>query len=120
MIIAVDFDGTLCENAWPNIGEPNRKLIKYLIELRNDGNKVILWTNREGDRLNASVHWCSKYGLEFDAVNDNIAEIIDRFGKNTRKVYADLFIDDRNADDRFVRKFRLPYKEEKSVLITKK
>ena len=51
-IIAVDFDGTLCENKWPEIGEPNTKLIGYLIEMRKTfGAKIILWTCRVGEML---------------------------------------------------------------------
>jgi hypothetical protein len=119
MIIAVDFDGTLCESAWPNIGKPNRKLIKHLISLREEGNLVILWTNREESRLNEAVQWCDKYGLVFDAINDNIPEITERFGRNTRKVYADLYIDDKNAVDAFIKKYHIPYKEVQSVLESK-
>ena len=33
-IIAVDFDGTLCENNWPEIGRENRKMLKVLPRLR--------------------------------------------------------------------------------------
>lgn len=43
---AVDFDGTLCENRWPEIGKPNQELIGYLVGRRQQGDKVILWTCR--------------------------------------------------------------------------
>lgn len=119
MIIAVDFDGTLCESAWPNIGNPNRKLIKHLVAFRDEGNQVILWTSREGEMLTTALAWCEKYGLSFDAVNDNLPEMQERFGGNSRKVFANLYIDDKNADDRFVKKFHVPYKEEVSTLMKK-
>ena len=45
-IIAVDFDGTLCYSNWPELGEPNRPLIEYLINQKRSGNKLILWTCR--------------------------------------------------------------------------
>lgn len=51
MIIGVDFDGTLCHSNWPDVGEPNRKLIEILLRLQRRGNKIILWTCREGDAL---------------------------------------------------------------------
>ena len=70
-IIAVDFDGTLCENRYPEIGEPNEELIKYLIKRQVDGDKLILWTCRCGDILEQAVNWCHDHGLVFDAVNDN-------------------------------------------------
>lgn len=94
-VIAVDFDGTLCMNKWPDIGAPYLDLINRLKELRRDGHKVILWTCRERMRLVEAVAWCSGYGLFFDAVNDNIKEYIDHFGSNSRKILADIYIDDK-------------------------
>jgi hypothetical protein len=103
MIIAVDFDGTLCENKWPNIGEPNEKLIDHLKLYRKHGVKIILWTCRVGKLLDDALSWCQTRGLIFDAVNENLPEIIEKFGSDTRKVYADIYIDDRatavNLDD---------------------
>lgn len=105
-IYAVDFDGTLCEEQWPEIGAPNMKLIKHLIRRRKEGCKVILWTCRIEDRLKAAVDWCKQFGLEFDAVNDNLPENIEKYGNNTRKVYATCYIDDLSADKE---KYGLPY-----------
>lgn len=96
-IIAVDFDGTLCENKWPEIGEPNTELIGYLIEMRKTFDaKIILWTCRAGEMLDKAVNWCSEHGLEFDAVNENLPYIIERFGSDTRKIFANMYIDDRS------------------------
>ena len=96
-IYAVDFDGTLnLARKYPELGNPNMRLIEMLIECRAEGDKVILWTCREGQLLADAVKYCRKYGLEFDAINDNIQENKDRWGNNTRKVFADFYIDDRN------------------------
>ena len=94
-IYAVDFDGTLCENAWPDIGKPNHSLISTLKKAREKGDKVILWTCRTADRLDDAVAWCKEQGLEFDAVNENLPEIIGQFGTESRKVFADIYIDDK-------------------------
>ena len=67
-IIAVDFDGTLCENKWPEIGMPNEELIEYLKKRQANGEKLILWTNRVGNRLDEAVKWSAEKGLVFDAV----------------------------------------------------
>lgn len=67
---AVDFDGTLCENRWPEIGEPNQELIGYLVGRRQQGDKVILWTCRSGEPLQKAVEWCQGHGLKFDTVNE--------------------------------------------------
>ena len=94
-IIAVDFDGTLCYSNWPDVGEPNAVLINYLKLWKKQGHKLILWTCRAGDALELAVDWCRKQQLEFDAVNDNLPEIVEKDGNNSRKITCDYYIDDR-------------------------
>ena len=96
LIIAVDFDGTLCKERWPNIGPPNQPLIDWLIFEKQKGVKLILWTMRDGESLDAAIAWCAERGLVFDAVNDNLQIMKDRFNNNPRKVFADVYIDNRN------------------------
>lgn len=91
-IYAVDFDGTLNTAEYPELGEPNTELFQFLIKRQQSGDKIILWTYREGDLLQEAVIYCRANGLEFDAVNSNISEN----KNNCRKVYADYYIDDRN------------------------
>ena len=95
-IWAVDFDGTLTTGgAWPNIGKPNVNLIELLKLAKTLGVKLILWTSREGHYLDEAVEWCKDYGLEFDAINYNLPEIVEMYGNNSRKINATYFIDDR-------------------------
>ena len=94
-IIAVDFDGTLCYSNWPELGDPNEGLISYLKEWKKQGNKLILWTCRAGEPLDNAILWCKQQGLEFDAVNDNLPEIVSLYGNNSRKITCDYYIDDR-------------------------
>lgn len=96
-IIAVDFDGTLCENKFPEIGEPRSGVLAYCIAKKALGAKLILWTCRTGQDLQAAVDWCKEHSLEFDAVNENLPEHIEAFGGDTRKVFADQYIDDKSA-----------------------
>lgn len=95
-IIAVDFDDTLCFSDWPNLGEPNVRLINFLKEWRDKDNKLILWTCRNGSALDLAIDWCKNQGLEFDAINENIPETIAIYGNDSRKISADLYIDDRS------------------------
>lgn len=97
-IVAVDFDGTLCRDAWPEIGSVNKPMLLYIKSLKARGYKVILNTMREGSSLDAAVEWCRVRGLEFDAVNDNLPEMQEKYGNNPRKVYADYYIDDHNVN----------------------
>lgn len=100
VIYAVDFDGTLCGQKFPEIGEPNRDLINWLIKQQKVGNKVILWTNRVGRFLENAVKWSAAQGLFYDAVNENIPEIVEKYTdilgdeKPSPKITADIFIDD--------------------------
>ena len=94
-IIAVDFDGTLCTDRYPEIGFPNLPLIYLLKRLKQQEKKLILWTCRCGKELQAAMEWCKKLGIEFDAVNENLPEIIEKYGTDARKIYADVYIDDK-------------------------
>lgn len=100
MIIAIDFDGVLAKNASPEIGAPiyqNISLVRQLLDL---GHEVILWTSRAGAELENAVKWCDERGLHFCAVNDNapsnIAKYRQRYPGGTRKVYADVYVDDHS------------------------
>lgn len=94
-IIAVDFDGCLCEIAWPGIGRPNIPIIQRLIEMKNDGVKIVLNTCRVGTYLSEAVEWCLQHGLSFDAVNENLPERINEYGGDCRKISADEYWDDK-------------------------
>jgi len=96
-IWAVDFEGTITtKRRYPNIGEPNVSVIELLKMARLRGVRVVLWTCREGEHLTKALEWCKGYGLEFDAVNENISEAIEYLGRDTRKVLADIYIDDKS------------------------
>ena len=96
MIIAVDFDGTLCQDKYTKIGKPRKSLIKFIKLHKLSGDKLILWTCRSNERLKEAIEWCKEQGIEFDAINDNLKEHIDKYNNNSRKVYADLYIDDKS------------------------
>jgi hydroxymethylpyrimidine pyrophosphatase-like HAD family hydrolase len=104
-IYAVDFDGTLCENKWPEIGKPIQPMIDYCIKLREEGHKLILWTCRTGEQTEAAVKWCAEHELEFDAVNANLPDEIIKYNNDPRKIGADYFLDDKNLSiDKIIRK----------------
>ena len=95
LIIAVDFDGTIVEDAFPKIGEPMIFAFETLKKLQEEGHRLILWTYRSGPRLEEAVNFCKEKGIDFYAVNKSYPE--EEFdGKISRKIHADLFVDDRN------------------------
>lgn len=95
MIIAVDFDGTLVEHRYPEIGKEVLFAFETLRELQKQKHQLILWTVRTGKELDDAIEFCRQRGVEFYAVNKSYPE--EKFDENTsRKINADLFIDDRN------------------------
>lgn len=100
MIIAVDFDGTIVEHRYPEIGKEIPFATATLRQLINDGHKLILWSVREGDLLQQAVDWCEERGVRFYAVNADLDEDAkDKSGSKhfSRKIKAHVFIDDRNV-----------------------
>lgn len=95
LLIAVDFDGTIVEDAYPKIGAPQLFAFETLKRLEQDGHRLILWTYRCGKRLDEAVHFCKENGIDFYAVNNSFPEEVFE-GKVSRKINADYFIDDRN------------------------
>lgn len=95
-IYAFDFDGTLCENRWPEIGPVREKAMKAAKQIKADGNTLILWTCRCGERLSEAIAFCRGHGLEFDYINENPPENIAKYGFDSRKIYADYYVDDKS------------------------
>lgn len=97
MTIAVDFDGTIVENRYPEIGQEIPFAIDTLKMLISDRHRLILWTAREGKLLDEAILWCRERGVEFYAINrDYPEETSENNPYFSRKLKADLFIDDRN------------------------
>ncbi len=95
MIIAVDFDGTIVEHRFPEIGRIRPFAFETLQELKKKNHKLILWTHRSGRHLEEAVEFCLLNGLKFYAINKNYPE--EKWNENdSRKILADLYIDDRN------------------------
>ena len=103
MIIAVDFDGTIVQHTFPEIGEPMDGAFATLKRWQHYGHKLILWTCRNNTDpalngrkvLTEAVEFCKANGLVFDAVNENLNNL--GFCP-TPKIYADVYVDDRSID----------------------
>ena len=95
LIIAIDFDGTIVEDAYPNIGKPIIFAFETMKKLQSEGHRLILWTYRTGKQLQEAVDFCKQEGIEFYAINKSYPE--EEFDdKVSRKIHANLFVDDRN------------------------
>lgn len=93
--IAIDFDGCLCDNAYPAIGAPHWGVIARAKMEQEAGAGLILWTCREGQLLLEAVAACESWGLHFDAINESLPSWIAAFDNAPRKVGASEYWDDR-------------------------
>lgn len=96
LTIAVDFDGTIVEHRYPEIGPEMLFAFQTLRMLQQKGHKLVLWSFREGRTLDEAVEYCKQNGVVFYAVNRNYPEEEWQPGIS-RKINADIFIDDRNV-----------------------
>ncbi len=96
LLIAVDFDGTIVDHEYPKIGKEKLFAFQTLRALQDKGHRLVLWTIREGKTLDDAVEYCRSNGVEFYAVNETFPGEGFQQGQS-RKVNADIFIDDRNV-----------------------
>ena len=92
MIIAVDFDGTLCMGTYPEIGSPKPYAVEVMNKLKADGHYLILWTCRRGERLEEAINWMLEQGIPFDRINAHEPANLAFYGDDARKVYAHCYI----------------------------
>ena len=98
-IFIIDFDGTLVDHSYPDIGEPLPMAFEVLKKIKEAGGKLILWTCREDSKrrkyLTEAVEFCKTQGIEFDAINETILDKDFREPPSLmRKPYAHYIIDD--------------------------
>ncbi|MFD2917357.1 BT0820 family HAD-type phosphatase [Psychroserpens luteus] len=95
LVIAIDFDGTIVEDAYPKVGKPRIFAFETMKRLQQDGHRIILWTYRCGSKLDEAVAFCKENDITFYAVNQSFPE--EKYDNSvSRKIYADIYIDDRN------------------------
>lgn len=96
LLIAVDFDGTIVEDKYPSVGKAMPFAIETLKMLQDDGHRIILWTYRHGSKLEEAVKFMESQGVSLYAINRSYPEENANPSDASRKINADLFIDDRN------------------------
>ena len=96
MIIAIDFDGTICRSTFPAIEGTMPGAKEVITRLHEQGHYLIIWTCRTGQNLLDAVNWMLKEGIPFDRVNDHNPDNLARYGDGGKKVYAHCYIDDKN------------------------
>ena len=95
MIIAVDFEGTLHNGTYPVIGNPMPHAVEAMKKLKSNGHRIIITTCRPDSLQHQMIDFLGKNEIPFDLINENFPEIIAKF-KNPRKIYADIYIDNKD------------------------
>ena len=96
MIIAIDFDGTIVKDQFPAIGEMVEGAKEAINQLKKDGYYIIIWTCRSHVRLLEALEWLAKQGIHYDKINESCPANVEKYsGIDTRKIYADIYIDDK-------------------------
>lgn len=103
-ILAVDYDGTLFEGTYPDKGNPRLDVIKKVLQFKGCGAEIVLWTCRDAGTLQEAIDRCAEHGLVFDAVNSNAPSQVKYMQQMllkgecfaTRKIFADIYVDDRS------------------------
>lgn len=100
MILAIDFDGTIVHDQFPSIGNLVEGAKEVINKLYGEGYTIIIWTCRTGIHKAEAVEFLAKNGIKFHRINESSPQNLIKYnGKDTRKVYADLYIDDKGISD---------------------
>lgn len=95
-VIAVDFDGTIARENWPQVGDLIHKAKRVLKAFKERGGTILIWTCREGEYLEDARRFLIENDIPFDKLNSNSDELLDRYGIDSRKLGADMYIDDKD------------------------
>jgi hypothetical protein len=95
LIIAIDFDGTICETDFPSIGLMKPRADLYINKLFDEGNQIIINTCRSGIHEGNAQVFLDVVGIKYHYINSNLPHMIEQYGQDCRKISADIYIDDR-------------------------
>lgn len=96
MIIAIDFDGTIVYNEYPNIGTLKPHAKEIINTLYERGHKILIWTCRTRLLEHQAIEFLKEEGIKFHYCNNQLPEVISEYGNDVRKLSYDVLIDDRN------------------------
>jgi len=94
-VIAIDFDGTIVDSIFPAIIGLKKDSKKVINKLYDDGVQIVIWTCRTGFDLQNAENYLRKNEINFHHINENTPQRIQQYGGDTRKISADLYVDDK-------------------------
>lgn len=95
MVIAIDFDDTIAENMYPEVGRMKPHAKEIINKLYDEGHEIIIWTCRWDDAADKARDFLAQHGIKYHKFNEHIDWALEEFKNDTRKIYADIYIDDK-------------------------
>ena len=95
LVIAIDFDGTICELAFPEVGAMKKMAKHYINKLYDEGHKILINTCRSGLYEGMAETFLKENGIKYHYINSNLLYLIENYGQDCRKISADIYIDDK-------------------------
>lgn len=93
--IAIDFDGTIVEEAFPGVGKMLPEADKYINKLYDEGFNILINTCRTGSYEGDAENFLKRRGIKYHYINNNLPQSIEYFKQDCRKLSADVYIDDK-------------------------
>lgn len=98
IVLAIDFDHTICISDYPRLGEMREDAAEVIRKLHEEGFGIVINTCREGRALSSAIDWLDENNIPYDYVNCNFPHLIERYNADCRKISADMYIDDKNVE----------------------
>jgi len=95
LVIAIDFDGTIAEASFPEVGDLRAGAKEHIQMLYSDGHYIIINTCRSGKMEGYAEDFLRENDIPFHLINSNLPELIVEFQQDCRKISADIYIDDK-------------------------
>ena len=91
LTVGVDFDGTVVRHEYPDVGPDVPGAVDGLRAMVASGARLVLWTMRDGDKLDDAVAWFAARGIDLWGINENPEQ---KQWTHSRKAYCHVYVDD--------------------------
>lgn len=95
IVLALDFDDTIVKSKFPEIIRAKKGAVKYINKLHKKGYYIIIWTCRHGEHIDMATKWLADNEILFHNINTQHPRLVEYYGNDTRKISADIYVDDK-------------------------
>ena len=95
LILVIDFDGTICEHSFPEVGKMRPEADYFINKLFDEGHEIVINTCRSGIYEGLAETFLRENKIHFHYINSNMPHLIEQYGQDCRKISGDIYIDDK-------------------------